>query len=173
MRGKNGTTSFLPKTKKGGKVRFCEEVTYISNREKMCLTKDQATQIYEEVERNELINIQIASQDIKDKSKFRKRQVKEEDIDTNINPYQKASSNANSRDENKIEQMINWSIFSNKIRYIDSCMNVTPRLTIRPLEEKKPRRLLSTLEIKEDQIPDMIFEENKVKEAVGTQTFPA
>ena len=44
MKGKNGTTSFLPKRKKGGKVRFCEEVTYIPNREKMCLTKDQATQ---------------------------------------------------------------------------------------------------------------------------------
>ena len=69
------------------------------------------------------------------------------------------------RDENKIEQMINWSIFSDKIRYIDSCTNVTPRLTIRPLEEKKHRRLFSTLEIQEDQIREMIFEENKVKEA--------
>ena len=69
------------------------------------------------------------------------------------------------RDENKIGQMINWSIFSDKIRYVDSCTNVTPRLTIRPLEEKKHRRLFSTLKIKEDQIPDMIFEEDKVKEA--------
>ena len=165
MRGKNGTTSFLPKMKKGGKVRFCEEVTYIPNREKMCLTKDQATQIYEQVEKNEPINIQIASRGIKDKSKVRKGQVKEEDIDMNVNPYSEAVSNANSRDENEIEQMINWSIFSYKIRYVDSCMNVTPRLTIRPLEKKKHRRLFRTLEIKEDQIPDMIFEENKVKEA--------
>ena len=60
--------------------------------------------------------------------------------------------------------MINWSIFSDKIRYVDSCMNVTPRLTIRPLKEKKHRRLFSTLEIQEDQILEMIFEENKVKE---------
>ena len=76
MRGKNGTTSFLPKKKKGGKIRFCEEVTYIPNREKMCLTKDQATQTYEEVEKNEPINIQIASQDIKDESKVRKKASK-------------------------------------------------------------------------------------------------
>ena len=165
MRGKNGTTSFLPKKKKGEKVRFCEEVTYTPNREKMCLTKDQATQIYEDIEKNDPSNIQIASQGIKDESKVRKRQVKGEDTDMNVNPYQKAISNANSRDENKIEQMINWPIFSNKIRYIDSCMNVTPRLTIRPLEEKKLRKPFSTLEIPEDQIPDMIFEENKVKEA--------
>ena len=137
MRSKNVTTSFLPKKKKGEKVRFCEEVTYIPNREKMCLTKDQATQIYEEIEKNEPINIQIASQGMKDKSKVRKGQVKEEDTDVNVNPYQKAISNADSRDENKTEQMINWSIFSNKIRYVDSCMNETPRLTIRPLEEKK------------------------------------
>ena len=83
----------------------------------------------------------------------------------NVNPSQKAISNADVRDENKIEQMINWSLLSDKIRYIDSCMNVTPKLTIRPLEEKKHRRLFSTLEIQEDQIPEMIFEENKVKEA--------
>ena len=44
-------------------------------------------------------------------------------------------------------------------------MNETPRLTRRPLEEKKHRRLFSTLEIQEDQILEMIFEENKVKEA--------
>ena len=36
-----------------------------------------------------------------------------------------------------MEQMTNWSIFSDKIRYIDSCTNVTPNLTIRPLEEKE------------------------------------
>ena len=48
MKGKNGTTSFLPERQKGGKVRFSEEVTYIPNKERTCLTKDQATQIYEE-----------------------------------------------------------------------------------------------------------------------------
>ena len=91
--------------------------------------------------------------------------MKEEDIYRNVNPYQKAISNEDSRDINEIEQMINWSICSNKIRYVDSCMNETPRLTIRPLEEKKHQRLFSTLEIKEDQTPGMIFEENKIKEA--------
>ena len=47
--------------------------------------------------------------------------------------------NVNIKDEKKIEQMINWSIFSDKIRYVDSSMNETPKLTIRPLEEKKHR----------------------------------
>ena len=32
MKGKNGTTSFLPKMQKSGKVRFSEKVTYIPNK---------------------------------------------------------------------------------------------------------------------------------------------
>ena len=139
MKGKNGTTSFLPKRQKDGKERFSEKVTYIPNKEKMCLTRDQATQIYEEVEKNEPINIQVISQGIENEKKVRKGQIKEEDIDTIENPYQQAITNVNIKDENKIEQMINCSIFSDKIRYIDSSTNETPKLTIRPLEENKHR----------------------------------
>ena len=76
MKGKNGTTSFLPKRKKGGKVRFSEEVTYIPNRDKMCLTKDQATQIYEDVEKNEPINIQATDQGIESKRKIKREKSK-------------------------------------------------------------------------------------------------
>ena len=128
----------------------------------MCLTKDQAKQIYKEIEKNEPVNIQIVNQGIKNESKVRKKQVEEEDI--NVNPYQKAISNASLKDENKIEQMINWSIFSDKIRYVNSCMNMTPRLTRRPLEEKKHRKLFSTFEVKEDQIPNIIFDEDRIRE---------
>ena len=152
MKGKNGTTSFLPKRQKGGKVRFSEKVTYIPNKEKMCSTRDQATQSYEEVEKNEPINIQVISQGIENEKKVRKGQIKEEDIDTIKNPYQQAIANVNIKDENKIEQMINWSIFSDKIRYVDSSMNETPKLTIRPLEENKHRQLFNILETQEDQI---------------------
>ena len=82
--------------------------------------------MYREIEKNKLINIQIVNQGIKDGSKVRNRQVEEEDIDIDVNPYQKVISNASPKDENKIEQMINWSIFSDKIRYVDSCMNMMP-----------------------------------------------
>ena len=139
MKGKNGTTSFLPKRQKGGKVRFSEKVTFIPNKEKMCLTRDQATQIYGEVERNEPINIQGINQGIENDKKVRREQIKEEDIDTIENPYQQAITNVNSKDKNKIEQMINWSIFSDKLRHVDSSMNEIPKLTIRPLEENKHR----------------------------------
>ena len=139
MKGKNGTTSFLPERQKGGKVRFSEEVTYIPNKERTCLTKDQATQIYEEIEKNEPINIQIVSQRIGNEKKAIKVQQKEEDIDTIENPYQKAITNINTKDENKVEQMINWSIFSDKLRYVDSSINEMSKLIIRPLEENKHR----------------------------------
>ena len=76
MKGKNGTTSFLPERQKGGKVRFSEEVTYIPNKERTCLTKDQSTQIYEEVEKNEPINIQIISQGTGNEKESEKRATK-------------------------------------------------------------------------------------------------
>ena len=43
-------------------------------------------------------------------------------------------------------------------------MNITPILTVKPLEEKKHRKLFTTLEVKEDQIPNIIFDENRIKE---------
>ena len=55
------------------------------------------------------------------------------------NPYQKAITNINIKDESKVDQMINWSIFSDKLRYVDSSINDTSKLTIRPLEESKHR----------------------------------
>ena len=48
-------------------------------------------------------------------------------------------------------------------------MNITPSLTIKPLEEKKHRKLFSTLEVKEYQIPDIIFDENRIKETYFDQ----
>ena len=60
--------------------------------------------------------------------------------------------------------MINWSIFSDKLRYVDSSINGMSKLIIRPLEENKHRQLFNALEIQENQTPDMIFEENKVNE---------
>ena len=72
MKDKKGTTSFLPERRKGGKVIFSEEVTYIPNKERTCLTKDQATQIYDEIEKDEPINIQFVSQKIGNEKKTKK-----------------------------------------------------------------------------------------------------
>ena len=48
----------------------------IPNKERTYLTKDQATQIYEEIEKNEPINIQIISQGTENVKKVSKVQLK-------------------------------------------------------------------------------------------------
>ena len=53
---------FYQKDKKVEKLDLVEEITYIPNKERTCLTKDQATQVYEEIEKNEPINIQIVTE---------------------------------------------------------------------------------------------------------------
>ena len=55
----------------------------------MCLTKDQATQIYDEIEKNEPINIQIVSQKTENIKMVRQEQIKEEDIDMIENPFRR------------------------------------------------------------------------------------
>ena len=41
---------------------------------------------------------------------------------------------------------------------------MNPSLTIRPLEDRKHKRLYSSLEMNEDLIPDMIFDEDKIRD---------
>ena len=159
MKGKNATTSFLPKKKKGGQVRFSDKITHVPDKEKKCLTKVQAKHIYEIVEMNKPVNIHAKNQDIKDDSKIRIRS-KEEKIDSDLNPYQIIILNNGPKDDAKTEQMI----FSDKIKYVNSCVNMNPSLTIRPLEDKKHKRLYSSLKADEDLIPDIIFDEDRIRD---------
>ena len=85
MKGKSVTTSFLPNKKKGGRFRFSNKVTYIPDRERKYLTKDQTKHIYEMVEMNKPVNIHALNQDIRDDSKVRVKS-KEEGNDNDLNP---------------------------------------------------------------------------------------
>ena len=60
--------------------------------------------------------------------------------------------------------MINWSIFSDKIKYVNSYVSMNPSLTIRPLEDRKHKRLYSSLKTGGDLIPDMIFDEDRIRD---------
>ena len=90
---------------------------------------------------NKPVNIHAINQNIKDDSKNRVRSG-EEETDSNLNPYLMAILNKRPKDDAKTQQMINWSIFSDKIKYVNSCVNMSPSLTIRPLEDKKHKRLM-------------------------------
>ena len=41
---------------------------------------------------------------------------------------------------------------------------MNPSLTIKPLEDRKFNRLYSILEMSEDLIPDMIFDEDRIRD---------
>ena len=71
--------------------------------------------------------------------------------------------NKKSKEDTKIEQMTNWSVFSDRIMYADGtfCSSITPSLTRRPLDHKKHERLYNGLKTDEDLIPDIIFDEDK------------
>ena len=72
--------------------------------------------------------------------------------------------NKRPKEDARAEQMINWSIFSDKIKYVNSHVGMIPSLTIKPLEDRKHKRLYSSLETNEDLIPDMIFDEDRIRD---------
>ena len=111
------------------------------------------------------------SQEIEDDRMTRNRLNEEED-ENESNPYQMVISNKKSRDDTKIEQMINWSIFSDLIKYVDGspCSDVIPSLTIKPLDDRKHKRLYNSLKIDEDFTADIIFEEVKQTENMKSST---
>ena len=105
MKGRNGSTSFLPLKRKGG---FQREIPF-----EQCLTKDQTKYIYDKVETGEEIRIRkLVQQDISESPK-------QEAFADNINQYEKALlSDRNARRSNA--QMDQWSILSNNIVYVKS-----------------------------------------------------
>ena len=124
-----------------------------------CLTEDQARYVYKTVETDKQINIEAMKQEIED-DKVTRNRLKEEEEDAKLNPYQMAILNKTFRDDIKTEQMINWSILSDFIKYIDgsSCSYMIPRLTVKPLDYKQQKRLYNSLKTDKDLTSDVIFE---------------
>ena len=69
--------------------------------------------------------------------------TKEEENESELNLYQMAILNKWPTDDAKTEQMINWSIFSDRIKYVVSsfCSSMTSSLTIRLLDDKRHKSL--------------------------------
>ena len=105
MKGRNGSTSFLPLKRKGGFQRRL--------RSEQCLTKEQMKQIYNKVELGEEVKIQILVQHNTSIS------PKQEMFTNDVNQYEKALlSDRNMRRSNL--QMEQWSILSDNIVYVRS-----------------------------------------------------
>ena len=70
---KSATTTWHNATARSSPSTSIKLITYIPNREKTCLTKDQTKQIYKGIEKNKPINIQIVNQGVRDESMVRKK----------------------------------------------------------------------------------------------------
>ena len=97
MKGRNGSTSFLPSNKKGGLIK--DMIT------EKCLMEDQTKYIYDKVEMGDKITVKRIGQELgKDKTLLHKRLKEKEEI----NLYEKMLvSDVNTLDKNK-SQMEQW-----------------------------------------------------------------
>ena len=130
---KDGTTSFLPvESKTGGKI------SYIKNRETMCLSEKQADYVYKKLEEGKVINVNMLKQRLK------------QDLDRkDDNPYKKVVLNKVYRDEGKISQVENWSIFTDQIKYIHHDERAPHRLDLHPLDYQLHKELYCKLKREE------------------------
>ena len=105
MKGRNGSTSFLPSKGKGG---FQREIPF-----EQYLTKDQTKHIYDKIETGEEIRIRkLVQQNIPDSSK-------QETFANNDNQYEKALLNDRYMRRSNA-QMDQWLILSDNIVYVKS-----------------------------------------------------
>ena len=111
MKGRNGSTSFLPLNEKGRLIK-----NVIS---KNCLTEEQTRYVYDKVELGDELKVRKVSPDSQSKLLLPK-QVKER---KDINLYEKVLvSDINTMNKNK-SQMEQLSILSDNIIYVRSVSN--------------------------------------------------
>ena len=103
MKGRNGSTSFLPLMKKGS---FQSKV-----KSEACLTKDQAKQVYDKTESGDEFKIRKTMQQSNAKLP---KQVKER---KDVNQYEKVLISDRNMIKNN-SQMEQWSILSDNIVYV-------------------------------------------------------
>ena len=138
MKGKNDSTPFLPlKLKTGGKV------TYVWDKESLCLTERQAEHVYKAVEKGNMINT--------------KAMVYEMAQDQGNNPYKRVVLNNVYKVPEKCLEMKNWSIFSDNVRYIQHDKIMASSLDIDTLDYREHKDLYFQLKDEERETLDVDF----------------
>ena len=127
MKGRNGSTSFLPSKRKGG---FQRKIL-----SEQCLTKEQMKQIYDKVELGEKVKIRKLVQHDTSIS------PKQETFANDVNQYEKVLlSNRNTRRSNL--QMEQWSILSDNIVYVRSEDNdIMNGINIKSIDYREHKRM--------------------------------
>ena len=146
MKGRNGSTSFLPSKRKGG---FQREIPF-----EQCLTKDQTKHIYDKIETGEEIRIRKSvQQNIPDSSK-------QETFANNVNQYEKALlSDRYTRRSNA--QMDQWSILSDNIVYVKSKdSDIMNGIDIKSIDYREHKRMYRKMNKEGEERIDIDFGES-------------
>ena len=134
MKGKNDSTPFLPlKSKTGGKV------TYIQNRNDMCLTERQADHVYKAMEKGNMINT--------------KTMTSEMTQNQDDNPYKRVVLNNIYKIPECCLEMKNWSIFNDNVRYVQHDKITTQNLNFDTLDYRNHKDLY--LQLKEEPLSSL------------------
>ena len=149
MKGRNGSTSFLPLNKKGGLItnEFSEK----------CLTEEQTKYVYDKVESGDELKVGKTTLDIQSNPLLPK-QVKER---KDINLYEKVLvSDINPMNKNK-SQMEQWSILSDNIIYLRSVDNDAMNgIDIKMVDYQDHRRMYGRMGKEEGERMDINFGES-------------
>ena len=87
------------------------------------MTEKQASYVYKKVEEGNIIN-----------TKTMKHEIEQEIDREDDNPYKKVTLNKVYKDEDRTIQMKNWSILSDKVRYIQHDKKAQPKLDLNTLK---------------------------------------
>ena len=138
MKGKNDSTPFLPlKSKTGGKV------TYVQNKESLCLTERQADHVYKAMEKGNMINT--------------KTMTSEMTQNQDDNPYKRVVLNNIYKIPEKCLEMKNWSIFSDNVRYIQHDKITTQNLNIDTLDYREHKDVYFQMKNEKGETLDVDF----------------
>ena len=138
MKGKNDSTLFLPlKSKTGGKV------TYMQNKEDICLTERQADHVYKAMKKGNMINT---------KTIISKMTQNQDD-----NPCKRVVLNNVYKVPEKCPEMKNWSIFSDNIRYVQHDKITTQNLDIDTLDYRKHKDVYFQMKNEKGETLDVDF----------------
>ena len=125
------------KEKTGGKIN------YVQNKETMCLTEKQTNYVYKTVEEGNIINTKTMT--------YEPMQNQDD------NPYKNVVLNKIFREEDKFQEMRNWSIFSDNIRYIQHETITSQKLDIDTLDYRHHKKLYLKLKGEERETLDIDF----------------
>ena len=123
--------------KAGGKV------SYVQNKEAMCLTEKQTEYVYKTTKDGNIINTKTMTYET----------VQNQDD----NSYKKVVLNKVFREEDKSPEMRNWSIFSDNVRYVQHEQKTASKLDIDTLDYRHHKELYFKLKREERKTLDIDF----------------